>query len=51
MCFPNRRAMFAALALATLLASPVSAQYFGRNKVQYKKLDFQVLKTEHFDIY
>jgi Tol biopolymer transport system component len=30
---------------------PASAQYFGRNKVQYKRLDFQVLKTEHFDIY
>src|SRR5262249_45388088 len=29
----------------------VSAQYFGRNKVQYKKLDFQILKTDHFDIY
>src|SRR5687768_9941974 len=28
-----------------------SAQYFGRNKVQYKKFDFQVLKTDHFDIY
>ena len=51
MCFPNRRARFVAVALATLLASPVSAQYFGRNKVQYKKLDFHVLKTEHFDIY
>jgi Tol biopolymer transport system component/uncharacterized protein YcfJ len=34
-----------------LLTLPASAQYFGRNKVQYKKLDFQVLKTEHFDIY
>jgi hypothetical protein len=34
-----------------LLAAPVSAQYFGRNKVQYKTLDFEVLKTEHFDIY
>jgi Tol biopolymer transport system component len=32
-------------------AAPAAAQYFGRNKVQYKKLDFQVLKTEHFDIY
>jgi len=30
---------------------PASAQYFGRNKVQYKTLDFQILKTEHFDIY
>jgi Tol biopolymer transport system component len=26
-------------------------QYFGQNKVQYRKLDFQVLSTEHFDIY
>jgi hypothetical protein len=26
-------------------------EYFGRNKVHYKKLEFQVLKTEHFDIY
>src|SRR5215213_4574575 len=25
--------------------------YFGRNKVQYRKFDFQVLKTEHFDIH
>lgn len=25
--------------------------YFGRNKVQYEKFDWQVLKTEHFDIY
>jgi hypothetical protein len=34
-----------------LVASPVQAQYFGRNKVQYQKFDWQVLKTEHFDIY
>ena len=44
-----------ALALTALLiatsGSTASAQYFGRNKVQFKKLDFQVLKTEHFDIY
>ncbi len=25
--------------------------YFGRNKVQYRKFDFKVLKTDHFDIY
>src|SRR5581483_5664858 len=38
--------------LAVLLSPPsASAQYFGRNKVQYKQLDFQILKTEHFDIY
>ena len=32
-------------------AAPLSAQYFGRNKVQYEKFDFKVLATEHFDIY
>ena len=32
-------------------ASPIDAQYFGRNKVQYESFDFRVLKTEHFDIY
>jgi Tol biopolymer transport system component len=34
-----------------LAGSPASAQYFGRNKVQYQSFEFQVLKTEHFDIY
>ena len=28
-----------------------SQYYFGRNKVQYDKFDWQILKTEHFDIY
>jgi Tol biopolymer transport system component len=41
--------------LATLFltawASPAAAQYFGQNKVQYRAFDFQVLKTEHFDIH
>jgi Tol biopolymer transport system component len=41
----------ATVALLLGLESTASAQYFGRNKVQYKDLDFQVLKTEHFDIY
>ena len=35
----------------TLLSSPLEAQYFGRNKVQYKKFDFQIIKTQHFDVY
>jgi hypothetical protein len=34
-----------------LLSLPASAQYFGRNKVQYRTFDFQVLQTDHFDIY
>jgi hypothetical protein len=32
-------------------ALPTAAQYFGRNKVQYERLDFKVLATQHFDIY
>src|SRR5438552_15981601 len=48
---PRLRFAAAALLLFGSLATPASAQYFGRNKVQYKKFDFQVLKTEHFDIY
>ncbi|MGH7501909.1 MAG: BamA/TamA family outer membrane protein [Longimicrobiales bacterium] len=42
-----------AIILALLVASPatVHAQYFGRNKVQYRSFDFEVIKTEHFDIY
>lgn len=30
---------------------PANAQYFGRNKVKYETYDFEVLKTEHFNIY
>jgi Tol biopolymer transport system component len=33
------------------ISSSASAQYFGRNKVQYERFDFKVLATEHFDIY
>src|SRR4026207_6749 len=39
------------LAILITSASVASAQYFGRNKVQYKDFKFEVLKTEHFDIY
>ncbi len=40
--------------IAVLLAPVhiVHAQYhFGRNKIQYEDFDWQVLKTEHFDIH
>lgn len=37
--------------MTCLSSAPASAQYFGRNKVQYHTLKFEVLKTEHFDIY
>ncbi len=38
-----------ALHLATVDAA--SAQYFGRNKVQYDSFDFQLFQTDHFEIY
>ena len=39
------------LALVLAAAGRGDAQYFGRNKVQYRTFDFQILKTEHFDLY
>ncbi len=41
------------LLLITIPVNLVFAQgyYFGRNKVQYTKFNWQILKTEHFDIY
>src|SRR5262245_4922603 len=38
-------------ALACLGGADAEAQYFGRNKVRYETYDFQVLRTEHFDIH
>ena len=32
-------------------ASAANAQYFGRNKVQYEKFKFEILRTPHFDIH
>jgi hypothetical protein len=47
-----RRSTFLLLAaVATTVPAGVEAQYFGRNKVQYRAFDFQVIKTEHFDVY
>jgi len=47
------RARAAALALLALFSAPAwaSAQYFGRNKVQFRSFDFEILRTEHFDLY
>ena len=37
--------------VATLASTSANAQYFGRNKVHYDRLDFRLLQTAHFDIY
>ncbi len=43
---------FVVLTLLFALIAPIaSAQYFGRNKVQWEQFDFKVLETEHFEIY
>jgi len=39
------------LLLTTFFVPSAQAQYFGRNKVQWEKFDFKILKTDHFDIY
>lgn len=39
------------LAWAVLGSVLLSAQYFGQNKVRHKVLHFEVLHSEHFDIY
>ena len=45
--------MFVILCILMLGSSTVFAQYhsFGRNKVQYTEFDWQVMSTEHFEIY
>ena len=45
------RAIGIGLAVLLLSAGPADAQYFGSNKVQYETFDFQVLRTEHFDVH
>jgi Tol biopolymer transport system component len=48
------RRVLPALAIALLAAGlpgQASAQYFGRNKVQYTNFDFKIIQTEHFDVY
>jgi dipeptidyl aminopeptidase/acylaminoacyl peptidase len=47
------RSSFAALAGVALLTSAAAAQYtqFGQNQVQYKRFEWRVKKTEHFDVH
>jgi Tol biopolymer transport system component len=48
---PVFRMMAGLLLLITWVLPEVSAQYFGRNKVQYDNFDFRFIQTENFDIY
>jgi len=44
-------ALCVSAASAAACAAPASAQYFGRNQVQYREFDFRILRTAHFDVY
>src|SRR3954454_2776198 len=41
--------LMVSLTLARVLASRASAQYFGRNKVQYERFTWKILRSDHFD--
>jgi hypothetical protein len=47
----TRRIVSWLIAVILLLPSAAAAQYFGRNKVQYRTFDWQILRTDHFDLY
>src|SRR5688572_25160730 len=49
----TRTPRLVALLVLGWLSSPgvTSAQYFGRNQVQWERFDFHVLETTHFDVY
>ena len=44
-------AAFAALITVAVGTPTLSAQYFGRNKVQYEHFDFKVFETPHFRLH
>ena len=51
MCYRPGRVLGLAALLIVRRRRSAHAQYFGRNKVQYRTFKFEILKTEHFDLY
>ena len=49
----KRTLALALVGLGVLALRPerAAAQYFGQNKVQYSGFHFQVIQTQHFDVY
>ncbi len=37
--------------IAGIAAPDLGAQWYGRNKVQYQKFEFKIMKTRHYDVY
>lgn len=50
-CFTRAKEVIVALLLLLFVPYVASAQYFGQNKMRYKKLNFEVKETPHFEIY
>lgn len=47
----NKYMQFLVLALFCLSGTTLSAQYFGKNKAVYETFDFEVTRSEHFEVY
>ena len=47
----RRKSVHIILFCIITLTLPAQFSYFGHNKVQYTDFDWQILRTEHFDIY
>src|SRR5439155_173873 len=47
----RQQAAFAFILAALCGVQTADAQYFGRNKVQYEKFDWRILKSDHFDLF
>ena len=39
------------MSVLAIIPPAASGQYFGRNKVQFDDFDFEILRTDHFDIH
>lgn len=48
---PNKLYVLLLLSFFTIGFTNVNAQYFGQNKMRYKKLNFKVFDTPHFNLY
>lgn len=47
----RRLALLAVLLALPAASVPAQGGYFGQNHVQYRKFNWQILKTEHFDVH
>ena len=48
---PGRLLVLLALALVPATVAAQGSSYFGQNHVQFREFDWQILKTEHFDVH